>query len=79
MKALRKLWAKYRTIIDWLKANAAYITIIPNILFSRPVLNIILAAMVAFGLFGPETANSVKDAVLGSDLADTIEVIDHAK
>ena len=26
MKALRKLWAKYRTIIDWLKANAAYIT-----------------------------------------------------
>ena len=78
MKALRKLWNKYRTVVDWFKANAGYLTVIPNILLSRPVLNIILAALEAFGIFGPETANNVKEAVLGSDLAQTIEVIDHA-
>ena len=79
MEGLRKLWAKYRAIVDWFKANVVYLIIIPRLLLSRPVLNVILALMVAFGVCGPETADRFKEAVLGSDLANAIEVIDNAQ
>lgn len=75
MEGLRKLWVKWKATVDWFDANARYFTAVLRILTSRWVLGL----LVGLGMLGPQTADDLKQALLGNDLAETVEVVDNVQ